>query len=183
VVEVKNVWWLGARPKTLGAAIAPVSVGTAIAFHSESFNLLNAALAAVVGLAMQIAVNYANDYSDGIKGSDSVRVGPVRIVATGLASAAAVKRAAMISFAIAAIAGLALAYRVNWWLILIGAIAILAAWFYTGGKSPYGSRGFGEIFWISCNCRNLLRASSCYFADFSYCWKQHWLALNGAVNC
>lgn len=145
MVEVKNVWWLGARPKTLGAAIAPVSVGTAIAFHSDSFNLLNAALAAVVGLAMQIAVNYANDYSDGINGSDLVRVGPVRIVATGLASAAAVKRAAMISFAIAAIAGLGLAYRVNWWLILIGAVAILAAWFYTGGKSPYGYRGFGEI--------------------------------------
>lgn len=145
MVEVKNIWWIGARPKTLGAAIAPVAVGTAIAIHDDQFNSANALLALVVGLAMQVAVNYANDYSDGIRGSDSVRVGPIRIVATGLASATAVKRAAMISFAIAAAAGLGLAYRVNWWLIAIGAIAILAAWFYTGGKSPYGYRGFGEI--------------------------------------
>jgi 1,4-dihydroxy-2-naphthoate polyprenyltransferase len=145
MAETKNIWWLGARPKTLGAAIAPVSVGTAIAIHDGSFNLVNALLAATVGLAMQIAVNYANDYSDGIKGSDTQRVGPIRLVATGLASAKAVKRAALISFGIAALAGAVLSYRVSFWLIAVGAVAILAAWFYTGGRSPYGYRGFGEI--------------------------------------
>jgi 1,4-dihydroxy-2-naphthoate polyprenyltransferase len=145
MTETKNIWWLGARPKTLGAAIAPVSVGTAIAFHDGSFNLINALLAATVGLAMQIAVNYANDYSDGIKGSDHERVGPIRLVATGLASPQAVKRAAMISFGIAAAAGATLSYRVSLWLVVVGAAAILAAWFYTGGNSPYGYRGFGEL--------------------------------------
>lgn len=143
--EAKNKWLLGARPKTLGAAIAPVIVGTAIAAPVGDLSLLNGALALIVGLAMQVGVNYANDYSDGIKGSDAVRVGPVRLVASGLATAAAVKRAAIISFLVAAAAGLLLAYLVNWWLIAIGAASIIAAWFYTGGKSPYGYRGFGEI--------------------------------------
>lgn len=143
--EAKNKWLLGARPKTLGAAIAPVIVGTAIAAPVGELSLLNGALALIVGLAMQVGVNYANDYSDGIKGSDAVRVGPVRLVASGLATAAAVKRAAIISFLVAAAAGLLLAYLVNWWLIAIGAASIVAAWFYTGGKSPYGYRGFGEI--------------------------------------
>ncbi len=143
--EAKNTWLLGARPKTLGAAIAPVLVGTAIAAPVGELSVLNSALALIVGLAMQVGVNYANDYSDGIKGSDAVRVGPVRLVASGLATAAAVKRAAIISFLVAAVAGLLLAYLVNWWLIAIGAASIVAAWFYTGGKSPYGYRGFGEL--------------------------------------
>ena len=143
--EAKNIWLLGARPKTLGAAIAPVLVGTAIAAPVGELSVLNSALALIVGLAMQVGVNYANDYSDGIKGSDAVRVGPVRLVASGLATAAAVKRAAIISFLVAAVAGLLLAYLVNWWLIAIGAASIVAAWFYTGGNSPYGYRGFGEL--------------------------------------
>ncbi len=143
--EVKNVWVLGARPKTLGAAIAPVIVGTAMAAPVGNLSLINGLLAAIVGLALQVGVNFANDYSDGIKGSDAVRVGPTRLVASGLASAAAVKRAAMISFLVAAVAGLLLAYRVNWWLLAVGAAAIIAAWYYTGGKSPYGYRGFGEV--------------------------------------
>lgn len=145
MIETKNKWWIGARPKTLGAAIAPVVVGTAIGANEANLDYVAAALAAIVGLAMQVAVNYANDYSDGVKGSDAVRTGPIRLVASGLATAAQVKRAAMISFLIAATAGLALAYLINWWLIAVGAISILAAWFYTGGKSPYGYRGFGEV--------------------------------------
>ena len=143
--EAKNIWLLGARPKTLGAAIAPVLVGTAVAAPAVELSLLNGALALIVSLAMQVGVNYANDYSDGIKGSDDVRVGPVRLVASGLATATAVKRAAIISFLVAAVAGLLLAYLVNWWLIALGAASIVAAWFYTGGKSPYGYRGFGEL--------------------------------------
>lgn len=145
MIETKNKWWIGARPKTLGAAIAPVVVGTAIGANEANLDYVAAALAAIVGLAMQIAVNYANDYSDGVKGSDAIRTGPIRLVASGLATAAQVKRAAMISFFIAATSGLALAYLINWWLIAVGAISILAAWFYTGGKSPYGYRGFGEV--------------------------------------
>lgn len=143
--EVKNVWVLGARPKTLGAAIAPVIVGTAMAAPVGNLSFINGLLATIVGLALQVGVNFANDYSDGIKGSDANRVGPTRLVASGLASAAAVKRAAMISFSVAAVAGLLLAYRVNWWLLAVGAAAIIAAWYYTGGKSPYGYRGFGEV--------------------------------------
>ena len=143
--EAKNKWLLGARPKTLGAAIAPVLVGTAIAAPVGDLSVINGLLALLVGLAMQVGVNYANDYSDGIRGIDAVRVGPVRLVASGLATATEVKRAAIISFLIATFAGLFLAYLVNWWLIAIGAASIVAAWFYTGGKSPYGYRGFGEI--------------------------------------
>lgn len=145
MTEARNRWWIGARPKTLGAAIAPVVVGTAIGASEAELNWVAAALAAIVGLSMQVAVNYANDYSDGVKGSDVVRTGPTRLVASGLATATEVKRAAVISFLIAATAGLLLAYLVSWWLIAVGAISILAAWFYTGGKSPYGYRGFGEV--------------------------------------
>lgn len=140
-----QTWFLGARPKTLGAALAPVLAGSALGFANGNFDLLNALLATVVGLSLQIGVNYANDYSDGIKGSDSNRVGPIRLVATGLATAKAVKRAAVVSFAVAAITGFILALRVDLWLIVVGAICIVAAWLYTGGKSPYGYRGFGEV--------------------------------------
>lgn len=140
-----QTWFLGARPKTLGAALAPVLAGSALGFANGNFDLLNALLATVVGLSLQIGVNYANDYSDGIKGSDSNRVGPIRLVATGLTTATAVKRAAVVSFAVAAITGFILALRVDLWLIVVGAICIVAAWLYTGGKSPYGYRGFGEV--------------------------------------
>ena len=139
-----NKWILGARPRTLPAAIAPVVVAVAIAY--PAFNFINALLALVVGLALQIAVNYANDYSDGIKGTDADRVGPIRLVASGLATAAEVKQAAIAAFTIGGVAGLYLSLRTSYWLIAIGAAAIIAAWRYTGGKNPYGYRGLGEIY-------------------------------------
>ncbi len=138
-----DIWVKGGRPKTLAAAIAPVIVGSALAGTHAMF--LRAALALIVSLALQIGVNYSNDYSDGIRGTDSDRIGPVRIVASGLATPAAVKRAAFIAFSIAGIAGLALAALTTWWLLVVGAAAIVAAWKYTGGKTPYGYKGFGEI--------------------------------------
>ena len=141
-----NLWVAGARPRTLPAAIAPVLVGTSLIRRDHhAINYLNALLALLVSLLLQIAVNYSNDYSDGIRGTDDSRVGPIRLVASGLASARAVKQAAIIAFAFAATAGVILAVRSSWWLILVGAISILAAWTYTGGKRPYGYSGFGEI--------------------------------------
>ena len=139
-----NKWVLGARPRTLPAAIAPVVVGVAIAF--PVFDFINALLSLIVGLALQIAVNYANDYSDGIKGTDEDRVGPTRLVASGMASAAEVKRAAYISFLVGGVAGYLLASRTSYWFLAIGAAAIISAWRYTGGKNPYGYRGLGEIY-------------------------------------
>jgi 1,4-dihydroxy-2-naphthoate octaprenyltransferase len=106
---------------------------------------MQALLALVVALSLQIAVNYSNDYSDGIRGTDDIRIGPTRLTASGLASAAAVKRAAILSFAIACVAGLFLAAISSWWILIVGAISVLAAWGYTGGHSPYGYRGFGEL--------------------------------------
>ncbi|MEI6219712.1 MAG: 1,4-dihydroxy-2-naphthoate polyprenyltransferase [Actinomycetes bacterium] len=142
----KNIWLAGARPRTLPAAISPVLVGTALIRRDHhSINFLNAILALLVSLLLQIAVNYSNDYSDGIRGTDNNRVGPVRLVASGLASAQAVKRAAFICFAFASLFGAILAFRVSWWLVLVGLVSILAAWNYTGGKRPYGYSGLGEI--------------------------------------
>jgi len=138
-----NKWVLGARPRTLPAAIAPVVVASALA--GPDFNWFRAALALKVGVWLQIGVNYANDYSDGVKGTDENRIGPTRLVASGLASAKAVKNAAYISFAIASVAGLWLSLLTSPFLILIGILAIAAAWGYTGGKNPYGYRGLGEI--------------------------------------
>lgn len=135
---------MGARPRTLPAAVAPVVVATALAGSDAS--LLPALLALLVSLALQVGVNYANDYSDGIRGTDSNRVGPIRITASGLATPSSVKAAAFISFGIGATAGFALAAMTSWWLILVGALAILAAWGYTGGKNPYGYLGLGELF-------------------------------------
>jgi 1,4-dihydroxy-2-naphthoate octaprenyltransferase len=137
-----NKWIMGTRPKTLPAAISPVLVGTALA---TDINWLNAALALTVSLSLQIAVNYANDYSDGIRGTDKNRVGPTRLVGSELASAKSVKIAALICLAIAAVAGLMLALQTTLWLIPIGALSILAAWGYTGGAKPYGYFGFGEL--------------------------------------
>lgn len=139
-----NKWIIGARPRTLPAAIAPVVVATALAGTDAS--VLPALLALFVSLSLQVGVNYANDYSDGVRGTDNNRVGPTRITASGLATPAAVKRAAFTSFALGAVAGLALAAMTSWWLILVGALAILAAWGYTGGKNPYGYLGLGELF-------------------------------------
>jgi 1,4-dihydroxy-2-naphthoate octaprenyltransferase len=135
-------WILGARIKTLPAAIAPVIVGTSLA---DQINFINALLALIVSLSLQIAVNYANDYSDGVRGTDSNRIGPMRLVASELATASSVKNASFISFFIAIIAGTVLALNTSFWLIAVGFISILAAWGYTGGKKPYGYLGFGEL--------------------------------------
>jgi 1,4-dihydroxy-2-naphthoate octaprenyltransferase len=118
----------------------------AAALAGDSFNPFTALLALIVSLALQIGVNYANDYSDGIRGTDNDRIGPSRITAGGLAKPIQVKSAAFISFGVAAIAGLGLAITTSWWLIAVGAISIAAAWGYTGGKNPYGYIGLGELF-------------------------------------
>ena len=141
-----NKWVIGARLRTLPAAIAPVLSATALAYNkNNSINLVNGVLALFVGICLQVGVNYSNDYSDGIKGTDEERVGPTRLVASGLATPAAVRKAALLTYLFGAIFGLALALRTNPWLILIGAVSIVAAWFYTGGKKPYGYKGLGEI--------------------------------------
>ncbi|MDP3891713.1 1,4-dihydroxy-2-naphthoate polyprenyltransferase [Nocardioides sp.] len=138
-------WLHGARPRTLPAAVAPVLAGTAVALHADAEVWWKAGLALVVALALQVGVNYANDYSDGVRGTDDDRVGPLRLVGSGTASAAAVKRAAFLSFGVAAVAGLVLAATTAWWLVAVGLVCIVAAWFYTGGKRPYGYLGLGEV--------------------------------------
>ena len=138
-----NKWLVGARPRTLPAAIAPVLVATSLAGSDADFAM--AGLALVVSLALQVGVNCANDYSDGIRGTDDNRVGPIRLVASGIASAKSVKQAAFISFAVAAVVGLVLALLTSLLLVAVGAAAIYAAWTYTGSKRPYGYLGFGEI--------------------------------------
>jgi 1,4-dihydroxy-2-naphthoate octaprenyltransferase len=143
---VGNRWIAGARPRTLPAAVVPVAVGLACAAGEVDVVAWRAIAALVVSLALQIGVNYANDYSDGVRGADEVRVGPVRLVASGLASPGAVKRAALLSFLVAAVAGGALALAVGPELLVVGVAAIAAAWFYTGGSHPYGYAGFGELF-------------------------------------
>ena len=135
----------GARPRTLPAAIVPVVVGSAVAAGDDHFVWGRAALALFVALALQVGVNYANDYSDGVRGTDARRVGPVRLVATGLALPGHVLAAALGCFAAACAAGLVLAAVTSWWLVLAGAMAVAAAWFYTGGRRPYGYRALGEI--------------------------------------
>jgi 1,4-dihydroxy-2-naphthoate octaprenyltransferase len=144
--EVTNRWILGARPRTLPAAVVPVVVGTACAVGEPSPVWWRAAPALVVSLALQVGVNYANDYSDGVRGTDAQRVGPVRLVGSGLASPGSVKRAAFAAFGVAAAAGLLLAALTSWWLLAVGVAAIAAAWFYTGGPRPYGYAGLGELF-------------------------------------
>jgi 1,4-dihydroxy-2-naphthoate octaprenyltransferase len=139
-------WLAGARPRTLPAALAPVLVGTGAAAALDGFDPVPAVLALVVALALQVAVNYANDYSDGRRGTDADRVGPMRLVGSGAATAPQVLVAAALSFAVAAVAGLALAALSSWWLIAVGAVCIVAAWTYTGGPIPYGYRALGEVF-------------------------------------
>jgi 1,4-dihydroxy-2-naphthoate polyprenyltransferase len=141
-----RTWVLGARPRTLVAAVCPVLVGTAVAAAEGRVVAWRALAALVVALALQVGVNYANDYSDGLRGIDTpARLGPTRLTAAGLAAPAAVRRAAAISFAVAAAAGLALAVAVDLRLLLVGAAAIAAAVLYTGGPRPYGYAGFGEL--------------------------------------
>jgi 1,4-dihydroxy-2-naphthoate octaprenyltransferase len=140
-------WLAGSRPRTLPAAFAPVIVGTGLALGADAFAASAAILALIVAVALQVGVNYSNDYSDGIRGTDEARVGPVRLVGQGLAPAAQVKGAAFASFAIAMIAGLGLVLMTHkWWLLLVGVLCVAAAWLYTGGKHPYGYLGLGEIF-------------------------------------
>jgi 1,4-dihydroxy-2-naphthoate polyprenyltransferase len=139
-------WVAGARPRTLPAALAPVLVGTGAAAALDGFCLGPALLALVVALALQVAVNYANDYSDGKRGTDSDRVGPMRLVGSGAATPREVLIAAGLSFAVAGVAGLGLAALSSWWLVAVGAVCIAAAWTYTGGPIPYGYRALGEIF-------------------------------------
>ncbi|MCU4183646.1 1,4-dihydroxy-2-naphthoate polyprenyltransferase [Acidiferrimicrobium sp. IK] len=141
-----NRWVLGSRPRTLPASGVPVIVGTAAASAAGHVIWWRAAAALIVALAIQVATNYANDYSDGIRGTDDTRVGPVRLVASGMASAGAVKRAAIGAFAVAGVAGVALAAAAGWWLLAVGAACFAAGWFYTGGPRPYGYAGLGEVF-------------------------------------
>jgi 1,4-dihydroxy-2-naphthoate octaprenyltransferase len=139
-------WVEGARPRTLPAAIAPVAVGTGAAAGLDALSWPRALLCLVVALSLQVGVNYANDYSDGVRGTDSNRVGPLRLVGSGAAAPAEVKRAAFLAFAVAALAGLVLvAVSERWWLLLVGAASIAAAWYYTGGSRPYGYRSLGEL--------------------------------------
>jgi 1,4-dihydroxy-2-naphthoate octaprenyltransferase len=140
-------WLAGARPRTLPAACSPVIAGTGLAVFEQGASWVAAVLALVVSLALQVGVNYANDYSDGIRGTDAARVGPQRLVGSGLASPPVVKRAAFVSFGIACLAGLALVIMTQyWWLLAVGVACVLAAWYYTGGRHPYGYVGLGEVF-------------------------------------
>lgn len=142
-------WIIGARPRTLTAALAPVLIGTSIAIDQDgsigdALNLWRFLLTLLVAVSLQIGVNYANDYSDGIRGADETRLGPKRLVASGSATPKQVLSAAICCFLLAAASGFVLALWTTWWLIPVGAAAIAAAFFYTGGKRPYGYAGFGE---------------------------------------
>ncbi|KLU08585.1 MULTISPECIES: 1,4-dihydroxy-2-naphthoate polyprenyltransferase [unclassified Kocuria] len=140
-------WIEGARLRTLPMAVAPVVAGSAAAQALHSFDLVRAVLALLVALFLQIGVNYANDYSDGIKGTDDVRVGPLRLTGSGAAAPGQVKAAALLCFGLGALAGAALVVLSRqWWFIPVGLSAVLAAWGYTGGRTPYGYRGLGDVF-------------------------------------
>lgn len=138
-------WFQAARPHTWANAFAPVIAGSGAAAFQGGFSWWRALLAAGVSWALIIGVNYANDYSDGIKGTDEDRTGPLRLTGSGIAAPASVKRAAFIAFGVAGVLGVALSLASAWWLIVVGLVCILAAWFYTGGSNPYGYRGLGEV--------------------------------------
>ena len=138
-------WVLAARPRTLPTVLVPVAVGASLV-RPASIEWMNTVLCGVVGLALQIGTNFANDYSDGVRGTDQERVGPFRLTASTLVKASSVRLVAWSFFLVGAAAGLVLASRTSWWLVVIGATAILAGWFYTGGPRPYGYYGFGELF-------------------------------------
>ncbi|MHA7272750.1 1,4-dihydroxy-2-naphthoate polyprenyltransferase [Arthrobacter sp. TMT4-20] len=140
-------WLEGARPRTLPMAIAPVIVGCAAAFDLGAFKPVNALLAALVAVMLQIGVNYANDYSDGVRGTDADRVGPLRLTGSGAARPGQVKWAAFACFALAMVAGTSLiVLSQTWFLLLVGVGCVAAAWGYTGGRNPYGYMGLGDVF-------------------------------------
>jgi 1,4-dihydroxy-2-naphthoate octaprenyltransferase len=170
-------WIEGARPRTLPAAIAPVLVGTGAAAYDGGFVWWKALLALGVALALQIGVNYANDYSDGVRGTDEERVGPLRLVGSKVAQAKHVKLAAFACFGVGAALGLVLAATSAWWLIAVGAVAILAAWFYTGGRTPYGYRALGEV-----SVFVFFGLVAVLGTTYVQAGRVHWTAIAGAVG-
>ena len=145
LVATPEQWLAGARPRTLPAAVAPVLAGTGVAAYLDASGGWKAQLTLLVSVALQVGVNYANDYSDGVRGTDADRVGPMRLVGSGAAQPAEVKRAAFLSFGVACVAGLVLALTTSVWLVVIGVACVAAAWFYTGGRKPYGYMALGEV--------------------------------------
>ena len=141
-----RVWWLAARPATLAAAVSPVLAGTAVAVHDGAVRSLPGLGALVVALAIQVGTNYANDYSDHVRGADRKRVGPLRAASSGIVAPRHVRAAAFSAFGVAAVVGVAVALATSWVLIPIGAVAVAAGWLYTGGPRPYGYAGLGEVF-------------------------------------
>lgn len=163
-------FYQGARPKTLSAAVSPVFIGGALAFAAYKDHKVDIpvvfyialAAALIVALALQVGVNYANDYSDGKKGTDDVRIGPMRLVGSGTATPKSVFIAMCISFAIAGLAGLFVAYKSSWWLVAVGAACIALAYLYTGTKFAYGYFGFGEL--VVFICFGLVATVGTYYA-------------------
>jgi len=141
-----RVWWSAVRPATLAASVAPVLIGTAIAVHDGGASWAAGLAALVVALGMQLGVNFANDYSDFVRGADATRVGPLRAASSGVVSPKHVRWAAFAAFGVAALTGLALSIAVDWRLLIVGAACLLAGWLYTGGPRPYGYLGMGEVF-------------------------------------
>jgi len=176
-------WLEGARPRTLPAAISPVLAGSGVAAYLDGFSWWRALLALVVSLALQVGVNYANDYSDGIRGTDDERVGPLRLTGSRLAAPAAVKRAAFLAFAVAGVAGLALAAATAWWVVVVGVLCVLAAWFYTGGSRPYGYAGLGEVM-VFVFFGLVAVVGTVYVQTQTWEWAALWAAVGiGALAC
>jgi 1,4-dihydroxy-2-naphthoate polyprenyltransferase len=146
-LNATRVWWSAVRPATLAASVAPVLAGTAISVHEGGARLGAGLLALVVGVAMQLGVNFANDYSDFVRGADDARrIGPLRAASSGIVQPDHVRLAAVAAFGVAAAAGLALSLITDWRLLLVGVACLLAGWLYTGGPRPYGYLGLGEVF-------------------------------------
>jgi 1,4-dihydroxy-2-naphthoate polyprenyltransferase len=182
-VATSAQWLAGARPRTLPAAVSPVLAGSGVAAYVDGFVWWKALLALVVALALQVAVNYANDYSDGIRGTDAERVGPLRLVGSGVAAPAAVKRAAFLAFGVAAVAGLVLAATTAWWLVAVGLVSVLAAWFYTGGSKPYGYLGLGEVM-VFVFFGLVAVVGTTYVQTETWEWAALWAAVGvGALAC
>lgn len=176
-------WLAGARPRTLPAAVSPVLAGTGVAAYVDAVVWWKALLALVVSLALQVAVNYANDYSDGIRGTDADRVGPMRLVGSGVARPGAVKRAAFLALGVAGVAGLVLAATTAWWLVLVGLVCAVAAWFYTGGSKPYGYLGLGEVM-VFVFFGLVAVVGTTYVQTETWEWAALWAAVGvGALAC